>query len=65
MPLIFFSKLFVESQDLGTDLAEATQEEIVLAMVEQRNHFSNKFDGFLGIDKGIEEPKLIARQRFE
>ena len=46
MELMFFSKIFVESQDSGFDAIKAEQEEIALAIVEQRNHFSNKFDYF-------------------
>ena len=46
MPPMFFSKIFVESQDSGSDVVEAGQDDIVLAMVKQRNNFSNKFDDF-------------------
>ena len=54
MILMFFSKIFVESQDLGSDATKAAQEENFQAMVEQRNPFSNKFDYFQAL---IEELK--------
>ena len=34
-------------------------------MVEQRNHFSNKFDDFQALIKEFKNQSLIARQRFE
>ena len=43
MPLMFFSKIFVESQNSKSNDAEVAQKEIVPAMLEQINHFSNKF----------------------
>ena len=59
MPLMFWSKIFVESQDLGSDATKAAQEGIVPIMVEQieRNlvnlqpnylpiHFANTSDDF-------------------
>ena len=46
MPPMFCSKIFVESQDSIYDVAKAEREGIVLAMVEQRNHFPKKFDDF-------------------
>ena len=62
MPPKFWSKIFVKSRDLGSDAAAATQERIVLAMVEQiernllnpqpidlPNQFSNTFDDFQGL----------------
>ena len=57
MPSNFWSKIFVESQDSGSDIAKAAHDEIVLVMVEQiaRNHFSNKFYDFQVL---IEELKL-------
>ena len=51
MLLMFLSKIFVESQDSGSNVVETTQEEIVLTMMEQRNHFSNKFDDFQALIK--------------
>ena len=68
MPPKFWSKIVVESQDSGFDVAEVEYEEIVLAMLEQieRNllnpqlvdlpiHFANTFDDFQAL---IEEPEL-------
>ena len=46
MTPMFFSKIFVESQDSRSDAVETAHEEIVPTMVEQRNHFSNKFNDF-------------------
>ena len=46
MPPMFWSKIFLESRDSGFDAIEAPHKEIVPAMVEQRNHFSNKFEDF-------------------
>ena len=62
---MFLSKIFVESQDLGSNATEAAQEEIVSAIVEQRNHFSNKFDDFQALIEELKSQSLIARQRFE
>ena len=43
---MFFSKIFVESQVSRSDAGEVAQEEIVPTILEQRNHFYNKFDDF-------------------
>ena len=67
MPSNFWSKIFVESQDLRSDAAEVAHEEIVLAMVEQieRNRFSNKFDDFQVLIEGLKNQSLMAIQHFE
>ena len=62
---MFFSKIFVESQGSGSDATETTQEEIVLAIVEQRNHFSNKFDDFQVLKEELKNQILMATQCFE
>ena len=59
------SKIFVEYQDSGFDAIEATHEEIVPAMVEQRNHFSNKIHDFQALIEELKNQILIARQHFE
>ena len=65
MTPMFFSKIFVKSQDSGYDVVEVAHEEIVPAMVEQRNHFSNKFDDFQVLIEELKNQSLMAKQRFE
>ena len=54
MPPIFLSKICVESRESGSDVVQVAHEEIVPVMVEQRSHFSKKFDDFQAL---IEELK--------
>ena len=65
MPQMFLSTIFVESQDSGSHVAKAAQEEIVPTMVEQRNNFSNKFEDFQALIDDLMNHRLMARQRFE
>ena len=60
MAPMFFSKIFVESYDLRSENVEAPNEEIVLAMVEQRYHFSNKFDDFQALKEELKNHRLIV-----
>ena len=64
---MFWSKIFVESQDLRSDDAEATQEVIVPVMVEQieRNQYSNAFDYFHALIEELKSEYWISTQRFE
>ena len=67
MPSNFWSKIFVESQDSGSDVVEVAYEEIVLAMVEQieRNNLFNKFDDFQVLIEELKKRSLVAIQHFE
>ena len=67
MPSNFWSKIFVESQDSGSDVVEVAYEEIVLAMVEkiERNNLFNKFDDFQVLIEELKKQSLVAIQHFE
>ena len=64
---MFWSKIFVEFQDSRSDDAEATQEVIVLVMVEQieRNQYSNAFDYFHALIEELKSECRISTQPFE
>ena len=65
MPPIFFSKISIEARDSRSDVAEAEHEEILPTMVEQRNHFSNKFDDFQLSIEELKDQSLMATQCLE
>ena len=67
MPPNFWNKICVESQDLGSDVAEATQGGVVPTMVEQieRNHISNTFDDFQDLIEELKNQSLMTTQHFE
>ena len=50
---MFWSKIFVKSQQSRSNAKEATHEGIVLTMVEQINHLSNKFDDFQALKEEL------------
>ena len=61
---MFWSKIFVESQDSRYDVVEAAKEGIVPAMVEQKNNFFNKFDDFQALIEELKNKCLMAIQHF-
>ena len=61
MEQMFLSKIFVESRNSGSDAAEAEHEEIVPVMMEQINHFFNKFDDFQALIEALKNQSLIAK----
>ena len=67
MPSNFWSKIFVESQDSGSDVAKVAQEKIVPTMVDQikRNKFSNAFDYFQALIEELKNQGLTISQRLE
>ena len=65
MPPMFWSKIFVESQDSRYDVVEAAKEGIVPAMVEQKNKFFSKFDDFQALIEELKNKSLMAIKHFE